>query len=45
MMREKIECLYSQGFVTSEIAKILNISEDEVVQVLEDAGIIFWNRG
>lgn len=42
-LRGKIERLYSQGFVTSEIAKKLDIPEAEVVMVLEDAGVTTWN--
>ena len=35
-MEERICKLYQEGYFTHEIAKILDISEAEVVRVLED---------
>ena len=37
---EMVKALYHQGYRTDEIAKKLNISENSVVLILEDAKLI-----
>jgi hypothetical protein len=40
---ETILSLYDDGVPTSVIAKILDLEEYEVVDILEDHGITKWN--
>lgn len=40
VMKENIKSLYRKGEFTSDIAAICDITESEVVRVLEDAGLL-----
>lgn len=40
VMKENIKSLYRKGELTSDIAAICDITESEVVQVLENAGLL-----